>query len=168
MHALYVLSVWLHVLSAIVWVGGMFFVAIVVVPLLRRGDRATASAFMHAAGVRFRAVGWTSFALLIATGTFQLAYRGVGVSDFVDPAFLSSPFGAAITWKLGFFALVLVVSVWHDFFVGPRATVAGQRDPGGAEALRLRRQASWIGRANALLALLIVLMAVFLVRGWPW
>ena len=166
-HALYVLSVWLHILAAMLWLGGMLFLVIVVIPLLRSGDRKQASVFMHLAGLKFRTVGWTCFGLLIASGTYQLAYRGVAVSDFWDPVFLRSSFGGAIAWKLGLFVLVLALSVWHDFFLGPRATRVGREDPASDEALRLRRRASWLGRANALLALAIVALAVILVRGWP-
>lgn len=166
-HPLYVLSVWLHILAAAVWLGGMLFLAMVVIPMLRGGDRKQAFAFMHRAGVKFRAVGWACFAIFIATGTYQLAYRGVRLSDFWDPTFLSSSFGSAMTWKLGLFTLVLALSVWHDFFLGPRATKVGQADPTSPEAMKLRRRASWLGRANALLALAIVAFAVMLVRGWP-
>lgn len=166
-HSLYVLSVWLHVLAATLWLGGMLFLVVVVIPLLRQMDRRQASTFMHRAGLKFRTVGWTSFAIFIATGTYQLAYRGVAVSDFWDPVFLRSSSGSAIAWKLALFILVLALSVWHDFFLGPRATEIGRRDPAGPEALRLRRRASWLGRANALLALAIVALAVILVRGWP-
>jgi len=63
---------------------------------------------------------------------------------------------------------VLVVSAVHDFSVGPRASVAIQRDPGSPEAERLRRQASLMGRGNVLLALALVAVAVTLVRGSPW
>lgn len=166
-HSLYVLSVWLHVLSAMLWLGGMLFLVVVVIPILRGGDRRQAAEMMHRAGLKFRTIGWICFALFVATGTYQLAYRGVGLSDFWDPAFLSSPFGSAIAWKLGLFALVLALSVWHDFFLGPRATRIGRQDPTSAEALALRKQASWLGRVNALLALAIVALAVILVRGWP-
>jgi hypothetical protein len=42
-----------------------------------------------------------------------------------------------------------------------------ERDPGSPEAARLRRMASLLGRANALLALALLAIAVALVRGWP-
>ena len=168
MHTLYVLSVWTHILTAMLWVGGMLFLVIVVVPLLRRGDRAQAAAFLHVAGVRFRTVGWACFGILLLTGSWQLSARGVRPASFLDPGFLSSPFGRTVVWKLGLFALILLVSAWHDFVVGPRATLAVQAAPDSPAAQSLRRQASWLGRANVVLAVVIVLVAVSLVRGWPW
>ena len=167
MHALWVISVWLHILAAVTWIGGMFFLVLVVVPWLRRGDRAKAAAFLRDTGLSFRNVGWTCFAILLVTGTFNLWVRGVRLGDLIDPAWLSTPFGSAVAWKLGAFAAVLAVSAWHDFWLGPRATVVGERDPHGPEAEKLRRLASKVGRLNVLLALALVAFAVIIVRGWP-
>jgi len=166
--ALYLLSVWIHILAAMAWIGGMFFLVLVVVPWLRAGNRANAGAFLRETGQRFRSVGWSCFAILTVTGTFNLYARGVRLGDFVRPEWLASPFGRSVLYKLGLFALVLVVSAVHDFSVGPRASVAIQRDPGSPEAERLRRQASLMGRGNVLLALALVAVAVTLVRGSPW
>lgn len=168
MRTAYILSVWLHILAAMVWVGGMLFLVLVVVPLLRRGDRAQGAAFMQVAGLRFRTVGWVCFGILLVTGTWQLYVRGVRLGHLLDPGFLESSFGRAVAWKLVLFAAILTVSAWHDFVVGPRATVAVQESPDSPAAQSLRRQASWLGRANVLLALAIVFVAVILIRGWPW
>lgn len=168
MHAFYLFSVWLHILAATVWIGGMFFLVLVVVPWLRRGDRSMAGAFLRETGQRFRTVGWACFAILVVTGTFNLWVRGVRLSDFFRTEWLSAPFGKALIWKLGLFLVVLAVSAFHDFVIGPRATRAIERDPRSPDALRLRRRASLFGRLNVVLALALVAFGVMLVRGWPW
>lgn len=167
MHTLYFISVALHILAATIWIGGIAFLVLVVVPWLRSGSRVAAGAFLRETGLRFRNVGWTCFGVLIVTGTFNLWYRGVRPWHFIDPAWLRSSFGSAIALKLAVFAAVLGISVIHDFSVGPRATRALEQDPTGPEAARLRRQASLLGRANALLALALLVIAVAIVRGWP-
>jgi len=167
MHALYVASVFLHILAAIIWMGGMFFLILVVVPWLRSGNRQAAGTLLRDTGLRFRTVGWICLGTLLATGTFNLWVRRVRLSDLVAPEWLSTPFGHTVALKLTLFAVVIGLSLVHDFVVGPRATRALQQDPGGAEALRLRRTASWMGRLNALLALVMVYLGVVLVRGWP-
>jgi len=166
--ALYLFSVWVHILAATVWVGGMFFLVLVVVPWLRQGGRANAGTFLRETGERFRSVGWICFALLLVSGTFNLWMRGVRLADFTRSAWLTSPFGKAVVLKLSLFAIVLCISAIHDFSVGPKATAALQRDPGSAESEALRRRASLMGRGNALLSLLLVAFAVIMVRGWPW
>jgi len=168
MHVLYLVSVWLHILAAITWIGGMFFLVAVVVPWLRRGDRAQGLRFLRETGMRFRTVGWICFAVLVVTGTYNLWARGVRVDDFVRPAWLISPFGRAVVLKLGLFLLVVAVSGFHDFVVGPRASDEMERAPASERAEGLRRLASLLGRGNALLALALVAVGVILVRGWPW
>jgi putative copper export protein len=167
MRTLYFVSVWLHILAATIWIGGMFFLVLVVVPWLRRGGQTGAGRALRETGRRFRTVGWACFAVLAATGTFNLWVRGVSPRHFLDPDWLASPFGRTVTLKLGLFAIVLAISVAHDFIVGPRATIVLERDAESAEAARLRRMASLLGRANALLALALLAVAVALVRGWP-
>ncbi|MBS1148905.1 MAG: hypothetical protein H6Q89_603 [Myxococcaceae bacterium] len=166
-HSLYLLSVWLHLLAATTWAGGMLFLVLVVVPWLRSGRREQAGLFLRETGERFRTVGWTCFVILIATGTFNLWMRGVRWKDLVDPTWLATDFGRALAWKLGFVVAVLVISAVHDFHSGPRATVAIERDPGSAESMRLRRLASLFGRLNLLLAFALIGLGVILVRGWP-
>ena len=167
MRTLYLISVWLHILAATIWIGGIFFIVLVVVPWLRKGGRAGAGTFLRETGARFRSVGWACFAVLAVTGTFNLWIRGVRPRFFLDPDWLASSFGRTVTLKLGVFAVVLIISVVHDFIVGPRATAVLERDAGSPEAARLRRIASLLGRANALLALALLAIAVALVRGWP-
>ena len=94
------------------------------------------------------------------------------LADFGDPAFLRSGFGHAVVMKLTLFVVVLGLSAYHDFHLGPRASEAMARaaagEPTSPEATeKMRRRASLIGRANALLALAIVGLAVVIVRGWP-
>jgi copper resistance protein D len=168
MHTLYLISVWLHILAATVWIGGMAFLVLVVVPWLRSGDRAHAGTFLRETGERFRTVGWTCFGVVLVTGTFNLWIRGVRVSDFGRAAWLSSAFGQTVLLKLGTFAIVLLVSTVHDFRVGPRASRAIARDPRSSEAQRLRRRASLLGRVNVVLALVLVAAGVMLVRGALW
>lgn len=168
MSFLYLASVWLHILAATTWVGGMLFLMLVVVPWLRSGGRSQAVVFLRETGERFRSVGWACFGVLVVTGTFNLWVRGVRLADFGRAEWRSSPFGRAVLWKLAVFVVILGVSAVHDFAVGPGATRAISEDPGSAHAEALRRRASLLGRANALLALTIVALAVILVRGWPW
>jgi uncharacterized membrane protein len=168
MHQLYLLSVLLHILAATAWVGGILFLVLVVVPWLRTGGQANAGPFLRETGQRFRWVAWTCFAVLFTTGTFQLWTRGVRMGDFLRAEWLATPFGMAVVLKLGVFVAVLLVSLYHDFLIGPRATLALQENPASPESTRLRRQASLLGRLNGLLALALVAIAVSLVRGCPW
>lgn len=168
MNLLYLLSVWIHILAAMVWIGGMLFLVLVVVPWLRSGQRTQAADFFRETGPRFRNVGWTCFAVLVITGSFNLWVRGVRWANFVEPQWLTSSFGKTVLAKLGVFVVVLLVSALHDFVVGPRATRAIATDPRSVAAQRERRRASLLGRMNVVFALVLVALGVMLVRGVPW
>jgi putative copper resistance protein D len=162
----YLFSVWLHLIAAMVWIGGMVFLAAVVVPVLRRPEhRALLIPLISQTGKRFRWVGWVCLGVLVATGIFNLTSHGFGWEQVWSGRLFMGGFGQTLEIKLVLVGVVLILSVIHDFFVGPRATAVGQSAPGSAEAIRLRRQASWIGRVNLLISLIIVALGVLLVRG---
>ncbi len=136
----------LHVLAAVTWIGGMIFIALVLVPVTRRlDDPALRARLVHQVGVRFRTVGWIALGLLALTGLGNLWQR---------PYLLSAP---RLHWKLGLVALALVLSALHDFVLGPRAGL-----PGADPALRVR--ASWLARVNLLVVLVVVVLGLAL-RG---
>ncbi len=166
MPTLYLLSVWLHILAAAVWMGGMVFLALVLVPLTRRlQDRKMATWLIHQTGVRFRWIGWGCLGLLVATGVWNLSFRGFGWSDLWSGKLFQGSFGHLLALKLFLVAWILALGALHDFWIGPRATALGRENPGGVQAGRLRRQASWLGRLLLLLSLAVLVLAIRLVRG---
>lgn len=167
MRLLYLMSVWLHVVAATAWIGGMLFLALVVVPWLRK-EPGQAGQLLLATGARFRVVGWICLAVFAVTGGFQLYVRGVRFSDFWHVDWRHGWFGHLVLAKLGMFGLILGLSAWHDFWVGPQAAAAMAADAGSMRARRGRKAASRFGRANALLALIMVALGVMLVRGPAW
>ena len=171
---MYHLSVFVHIVSAIIWVGGAFFLALVVVPVARHLPPPDRAALVAAVGSRFRPIGWSCLALLVATGLVNLGYHGVTWGGVASGALLESTFGRLVAAKLALVAAMGAVSAAHDFVVGPasaHAQATAGADPAPevrAEIARLRRRAAWLARVTALLALVIVAVAVALVRGLPW
>ncbi len=157
MRTFYLLSVYLHLLAVVFWLGGMLFLVVVAMPVLRKGDPATMAWFLRQAARRLRALGWCSLALLGLTGLFQLWVRN----------WLQSPLPWLVWAKLTLFGVILVLSAYHDFVLGPATARAMESDPRGTQTARLRRRASWMGRLTALLALIMVGLGVMLVRGLP-
>jgi uncharacterized membrane protein len=160
---MYQLSVFIHILSAIVWVGGMFFVALVLVPVARKLPTADRAELLDRLGRRFRLVGWIAIVLLLATGLLNTALRGVTWEAVGSGRLLGSWFGQVLTVKIVLVCLMLALSAVHDFALGPASVRALASDDRGTATLRA--QASWIGRATALLAVLVLALAVTLVRG---
>ena len=168
-HSLYVLSVWIHILAAAFWIGGMLFLVVILVPALRKlEDRQLAVRLVRETGRRFRLAGWIALITLAATGTSNLYLRGVRWPQLMTPEFWKLPFGSVLAAKLSLVLVILVISAVHDFSIGPRASASLQANPTSPEALRLRSLATWFGRLNLLLALIVAACGVMLVRGRPW
>lgn len=162
-------SVFLHVLSAVVWIGGLLFLALAAIPVARRLPEPLRAEVVAALGHRFRPVAWICVALLVATGTANLAYRGVTWESVLTGRLWESPFGRVLAWKLIMVAAMVALSAWHDFVLGPASTeLVRSANPDEQRRAALRRRAAWVGRVNALLALGILATAVMLVRGVPW
>jgi uncharacterized membrane protein len=158
----------LHILAAVIWIGGAIFLAAVLVPVLRDPAlRPHAVGMIRRAGVRFRNIGWACFLILIVTGAVNLGRWGVDWERFTSGTPWSSTWGKILGAKLILVTIALLVSGVHDFFVGPRARALLRDAPGSPRAMRLRRLAGWMGRFNVLLGVVIVALAIMLTRGPP-
>jgi putative copper resistance protein D len=166
LHLLYLLSVWLHILAAVTYIGGMIFLALVLVPTIRKPEyRDIAMDLVHRTGTRFRNVGWVCLGVLVLTGGVNLAFHGIGLLDLLSGEAFRSSFGHILGLKLLLVAVLLLMSIVHDFVIGPKATAAWRAAPGSPEAARRRRRAGRYGRTALVLSLLVVALGVMLVRG---
>jgi copper resistance protein D len=112
---------WVHILAAICWVGGMVFVAFVLGPYVRRAvPPESRTALMAAVGKRFSALGWSAIFTLVSTGIYN-AIRFLGSWD----ALFGTTFGHILLVKIALVTVMIGLSIAHDFFLGPR-----QRDLG--------------------------------------
>ena len=138
---------WIHVLAAVTWLGGMLFIALVLVPVSRRvRDPQLRTDLISQNGRRFRTVGWIALGLLIASGLVILFRR---------PWLWRVP---AFQLKVALVVLALGLSALHDFVLGPRV---GKLPPGVTVP---RKRLSWIARINVLIVLTIILLGLSL-RG---
>lgn len=162
----YFLSVFVHVLSAITWIGGMLFIVMVMVPLLRSPDfRPHATRVLHSTGKKFKRIGWVCLWLLLLTGYINAGARW-GFSVIMTGAFWATAYpGKVLLHKLSIYVVVLILSYVHDFHIGPKAVAAMREAADAPGTLKLRKAASWMGRLNLLLALAILWQALRLVRG---
>lgn len=157
-------SVSIHVLAAIVWLGGMFFFALVGAPVLRSVEPPSLRrSLFEALGRRFRRLGWTLLTILVVTGLVNLWFRGLLSARLLGSTeFWTSPLGRSLVWKLGAVTAMIVCSALHDFVWGPRS---GRAPAKSDEARRTRAIAAWTARLNALAGVVAVLAAVRLSRG---
>ncbi len=139
-----------HLVLASLWVGGMLFLVFVLSPFVRKlpiRDKA-----FQEVGRRFSLYGTLgALSLLFLTGLINIHYT-LGFSNLFD---LSNPYTKTLIHKLVAFMLVVVVSVVHDLYFGPRSI----------NSTFHRAMARLLGFLNLFLSLLVVYLAVKLRFG---
>lgn len=150
------LSVWLHLIAAMFWIGGMLFLILVIAPFLKGiNDPAERSRIYQIIGKTYRFWGWIAIAILLVTGSLNLYLMGIPLRRILTPDFYASPYGRALIIKLSLVSLIVVTSFSHDFIFGPKAI----------DSFYYSSLARLLGRINLIIALLIVLFGVILRFG---
>ena len=151
---------WLHLLAAVAWIGGMLFLSVVLVPVLRRERFASQKALLfRTTARRFRAVVWGAIAVLLFTGPLLLHQKGIPI---VDP----SGWPPVLTVKLGLVTILLFLTLTHDLIIGP---LVGRIIQLTAESRTRFEQtlvlwSPWVARFSLFLALAILFATVMFVR----
>lgn len=161
---MYFTLVTLHVLAAMVWIGGILFFAMVGAPALRRVEPPELRAqLFEVMGMRFRYVGWAAVTLLLITGTWIMQVRGwLAWGVLSNAGFWRGATGTALGWKLGLVTVMLVLNLWHDIALSPeKARELAQRP----DASAVRRRLILLARLGGLAAIGVVIAAVRLVRA---
>jgi uncharacterized membrane protein len=165
MRAAYLVNVTVHVLAAMFWLGGMFFLGLIGAPVLRALEPATLrQRLFNEFGLRFRTAGWIAIVVLVTTGVLNLWFRGWLRWDAVlgSAEFWSSEPGRVLAIKLLAVIAIVIIAAVHDFILGPAAS---RLEPGSEAALLSRQRAAWIARINALIGIVLLVAAVWLARS---
>jgi copper resistance protein D len=140
-----------HLLAAIVWVGGTVALVFVAVPPVQRLQGPERAALLRELGRRWRPIGWSALGIAVVTGVV-LAQRA--------HAFDGAPrdFDWVLAAKGLLVGLVVAGSYLHDYVLGPGLA----RQIREAQPQSLRRVLTTIGRANLLLTVAIPILGVLL------
>ena len=156
-----VLLVWLHLLAAISWIGGIIFLSVVLVPVLKSEPFASQKALLfRTIAMRFRAVVWGAIAVLLFTGPLLLQQRKIPIAD-------PSGWPMVLVAKLGLVAILLPLTLTHDLIIGPRVGRIVQLPTKSRTRFdhTLVLWSPWIARFSLVLALTVLFAAVLLVRS---
>jgi putative copper resistance protein D len=153
--------VWIHLIAATFWVGGMLFLSLVAVPLLKK-DQDPSSAqrgFINQAR-RFRTLVWIALSFLVITGSILLPNQ-------VNLSVSLGEWPPAVLIKLSLVLLLIVMSLAHDKLIAPKVRMLKHKARAELAVVEklLLRLAPVISRLTLLLGLAILLAAVFMVRS---
>lgn len=153
-----VLAAWFHVVAAVVWFGGMLFMAAVMVPAARSVlDPPSRGRFMADIGRRFRPITWACVVVIVLTGVLNIHFRiAAGVPDLRF-------FMRTLTAKFLLLIVILALTAFHDVVHAPKAAGAPAGPPQDVAAMRRRMiRLSWIPRITVLLGLVVILLGLVL------
>ncbi len=155
------LLIWLHLVAAVSWIGGMIFLSVVLVPVLKREPFASQKTlFFLAMARRFRVVVWGVIAVLFFTGPLLLHQRGIPIGD-------PSRWPTILAVKLGLITILLLLTLIHDLIIGPRVGRIVQLPTESRTSFDhvLVLWSRWVARFSLLLALAVLFAAIMLVRS---
>lgn len=145
---------WLHLMAAVLWVGGTLATSLVVHPVLRgRLPDAERAAVYGELGRRLSLLQWGTWSTLLATGLWKLW----GLRHTPDVFF--GTFGRVLAVKLALVAAMVWLSLLHARSWGP-ALADGRLEPAARAALA--RKAAFWGKVNGGLMAGIVFCAALL------
>jgi uncharacterized membrane protein len=154
------LLVWIHLLAALLWIGGLLFLSLIVVPLFKQEPFSTqCRPFFKAVALRFRSFVWGAIAVLLITGPLLLNQR-------LEVAWPPAAWPRVLQVKLTLVCLLLLLTALHDVALGPRVgrILAVPEARRSDRDRRLVHSARWAPRLSLLIALGILFCAVMLVR----
>jgi uncharacterized membrane protein len=157
----------IHLLAAILWLGGMFFIGLVMVPVLRDMEPPQKRIeVLSSAAKRFRTLSWIAIPALLITGVLNAMNRGVTLEMISNGSLFHSHFGKILTIKAAVVLIMLILGAIHDFILGPRLTdIMAGTGPGIYDSEKVKTYkvfVSWLARFNALLGISVVALAVML------
>ncbi len=136
------LALLLHLTAMALWLGHMFVWPLLVGPALKAVRPPETAAVLREASLWMGGLGWPALAVLIPTGLYLLAVRGIPPGALLDPATYAGPEGRALLVKL-------LAVLW---MIGYQAVFGHRRAP----------RAIYTDIAAALV---VLAMSVLLVRG---
>jgi uncharacterized membrane protein len=145
-------SVWLHLLGVVTWIGGLAYQAHVLGPAARRGGPASVVEPLR----RARRVTWVAIALVVLTGLYNVTLLGP-----LDRVLQS---GAALLLALKFMLVLAAVAVagQRDFAQVPRLARAVTA---GDDARPALSAIAWMDRVVLLLAVVIIYLGLAVSRA---
>jgi len=164
----YFLNVWIHILAAAIWTGGLIYTAAVVVPFALSHPPDERQRILRGLARRFRWIGWGSIAVLLITGIGNLVLRLTPIKfsqilngDVFDPGKVERLMAIWLPWKLMLVVSVIGLMLYHDI----TSIQAAKRYEGSQDIAPGNRMGSRAAALATLLSILILYVSVRLVRG---
>ena len=157
---IWITVLWVHLIAAMVWIGGMAFLTIIAAPSLKRSAPPEVQPILYKdIGRRFKLVGWICIFILILTGPINI-YHHITSHHMTDDG--GDSFHGVFVLKLGLVLIMILLSLVHDFVLGP---LLGEKKREGLPPSRfLKLIVPWMGRVNLILGLIVIYLGLTLAQ----
>ena len=116
------LILWLHLLAAIIWIGGLVFQVLVVFPTLARAATTERIRLALSLEARFRVLVWPAVGLVLFTGLVNLMH--VWYTTVVTAGSIAPTFIPVLSLKLALVLGMLALQAVQQLLVHPRRVAA--------------------------------------------
>ena len=160
---------WIHVIAAVVWIGGNLVLAMVIVPYFRQNlPPVQRIKLLTQIGKRFEPIVWGCVGILFFTGLINI-FNAIGIPPSADSAITTS-FMRTLLIKLMLFVVLVILTSLHSFVFGPKLAKAIESLDETLEELPpdvqpIRKQMSIVSSLMGVVSIFILLAAVALVMG---
>ena len=142
-----------HVMSAMVWVGGTVVLVFVGVPAIRKLEGEARATALKALGRRWRPLGWSAMGVAILSGLWLTNLHGG-----FNMAALATDFDRTLIVKSVLVAFLVIGALIHDYVLGPRLQREMRaKDP---QAPATRRRLIAVGWFNFSLTIAVPILGV--------
>ena len=140
----------LHMAATIVWIGGLFYQAVIVNPALERfpDQRGRLAEDLRR---RFQPLAWLSLFVLIGTGVLQMS----GNPNYQGLFSISNPWSRAILAKHITIGLMIIVAVYQTWVLNPRMSRLSLKQEVTASD-QVTSEISRLNRASLALGILVL------------
>lgn len=156
---------WLHVTSAVTWIGGNLIMALVIVPYFKRSvSEVERIRILTRIRKQFEPIVWGCVLILIFSGLFNV-FGAVGGDAAAIRLFMRT-----LSIKLLLVVILIILTAIHSFVIAPRISQAIEElepdaDTLPAEAKKIRSQLAVVSSLIGVTSLLVLLTAVALRMG---
>jgi uncharacterized membrane protein len=150
------INTFLHLLATAIWIGGMIYINIVLMPSLLAIDPSQRGKLLAAVTKRFGFMASGSIIILIITGIINTPSQML--FNF------STTFGITLTIKHLVIAAMVVIGLLIMFWLGPKMQ-ASSPSPGeqpSPEFLKMQSQISVLSRVNMVLGVLVLFLTAMI------
>ncbi len=153
-------SDWLHLMSTAVWIGGLAFFVIILLPRLRHLSADSRRIYLTAVVSRFSPIALTCVVLLIGSGSVSMLAHNTTLDDL-----LNSDWGHALLVKFALLTLLIMMGALNMFVTIPRLKALRKHDP--QAVAKLNSAFRWLMNGELTLVAAVLVFSAILTLSAP-